>query len=467
MKTALAATLGVLLLAACAVAALFASVPDAEVPERGELRIAHASLIEPGFRRRPDQTIAVTAGRIAAVESSRLTEQGGAFDGLFVMPGLVDLHVHLPPPALPAELRTALLLFLAHGVTSVREAGSPWAWSLATRDRVRNGDLAGPRVFSCGPLLVGHESWPGAVVVTEMSEVRPVIERLREQRVDCVKLLDSVSPAVAAAIREAAHSAGLRVIGHAPSASDRLILDEVQHLTGLEAAMRTRHPAALAKAIEDSLAEGVAHTPTLVVLERFARAYEGRSRCDAACRFLPRYFEAVLWDPRRIPALEAMVTDLGFSPSVRFEAAKEVVKALAEGGVPILAGTDSPTFHIVPGASLQEEIRLLHEAGLSAENALAAGTTRASRVLGEAGLGRIQPGAPADLVVLRSDPVESIETGLPLEIAAVVAGGRLYSIADLESSLRDYEHFFADSAYATAAEALARALFPVVANPPD
>jgi len=459
---ALAIGLAALLLAMIGAATLVASIPAAPVPERGEARIAHATLVEPGVRRRVDRTLVIRTDRIASIEPSARAERAGPWDALFVMPGLIDLHVHVPPRALPAELRATLLLFLAHGVTSVRDAGTPWAWGLGVRRRVEAGALTGPRVFSCGPLIVGREGWPGALRIERASEVGPAIERLLRQRVDCVKLLGSVSPEVASAIREAAHRAGLRAIGHVPSTSERLLLDEVQHLTGLEAALRTRHPAALAKAIEDSLAERVAHTPTLVVLERFARANEGRSRCDEACRFLPRYFQTVLWDPRRIPALQAMVSDLGFSPSERFEAAKEVVKALAEGGVLILAGTDSPTFYNVPGASLHEEIALLHEAGLSGEEALAAATTWAAEALGVEGLGRIEPGAPADLLVLRSDPVESIEAGAPLDIAAVVSDGRLYPIADLEAALRAHEHFFAGSAYATAAEALARALFPGV-----
>jgi len=462
MRAALLAGVGALLLAGGLLAALIGSVPRVEVPEQADLRIAHATVREPGVARRTEQTLTIGSGRIVSVAPSVHGEVGSAWDGLFVMPGLVDLHVHLPPPFLPAELRATLLLFLAHGVTTVRDAGSPFAWSLGTRGRVAAGRVAGPRVFSCGPLLVGSESWPGAVVLDEVAEVKPAIERLRRQGVDCVKVLETVSPPVAAAIRAEAHAAGLRLIGHVPSASDRLLLDEVQHLTGLGAVLRTRHPAALAKAVEDSLTEHVAHTPTLVVLERFARASEGRVECNAACRFLPRYFETVLWDPRRTPALAIMVRDLGFAPRARFEAAKEVVGALARGGVTILAGTDSPTFYNAPGESLHEEMALLHEAGLSAEEAIAAATNRAEEVLGDPQPGRIEPGARADLVLLRGDPVEAVERGLPLDIAAVVASGRLYSREALATQVEEYERFFRESAYARVVEAGVRRAFPGV-----
>jgi len=196
------------------------------------------------------------------------------------------------------------------------------------------------------------------------------------------------------------------------------------------------------------------------VLERFARASERRSRCDPACRFLPRYFETVLWDPRRISALDAMVTDLGFAPRERFEAAKEVVGALARGGVPILAGTDSPTFFNVPCASLHEEIALLHEAGLSPEEALAAATTRAEAALGDAQPGRIEPGTRADLLLLRNDPIEAVAAGFSLDVVAVTVSGRLYTRADLDVQLAELGNFLRESAYASAVEGAAFLLFP-------
>lgn len=445
---------------AAALAWLIASVPRAAVPGRAGFSIAHATLVEPAVGRRSDQTLRVRDGRIAAVEPSGPEEKGGAWDGLYVIPGLVDLHVHLPPRLLPPELRAVLLLFLAHGVTSVRDAGSPWSWSLTTRREVNGARLAGPRVFSCGPLLVGVASTPGAIVIDDPSAAREVIARLRAERVDCVKVLDNVSQEVATAVRDAAHDSGLRVIGHVPTASSRPLLDEVQHLTGLESTLRTRHPAAVAKAVEDSLEGGTAHTPTLVLLERFARASEGEKGCRASCAALPGYFESVLWDPARIPVLAAMTEDRGFAPRARFEAAKAMVGALEVGGVTILAGTDSPLFYNLPGASLQEEVALLHEAGLTAENALAAATTRAAAALPGSRSARLAVGEPADLVLLGTDPIAAIEAGRPFDIAAVVVGGRLYSSESLAAELRELQQFFDSSIYSASADVAIRFLIP-------
>ena len=108
MRGALAAGLSLPVLAVLGVAVLVASVPRAEMAAQRELRIAHATLIEPGIGRRRDQTLTIRAGRIAAVRRSEPSEEPSPWDGHFVMPGLVDLHVHLPPPVMPAELRATL-----------------------------------------------------------------------------------------------------------------------------------------------------------------------------------------------------------------------------------------------------------------------------------------------------------------------------------------------------------------------
>jgi hypothetical protein len=137
-----------------------------------------------------------------------------------------------------------------------------------------------------------------------------------------------------------------------------------------------------------------------------------------------------------------------------------MVGAFEKEGVTILAGTDSPLFDNVPGASLQEEIALLHQAGLTAENALAAATTRAAAALPGAHSSRLAVGEPADLVLLRNDPILAIETGTPFDVAAVVVDGRVYSQESLSTELRDLQQFFRSSTYSAAVDSAVRWLFP-------
>jgi imidazolonepropionase-like amidohydrolase len=112
----------------------------------------------------------------------------------------------------------------------------------------------------------------------------------------------------------------------------------------------------------------------------------------------------------------------------------QTVAALAEAGVPILAGTDTPNPFVVPGASLQQELELLTRAGLDIEGAWAAATWRAGEALRVQGLGTLAEGAPADLLVFRQDPTRDLAALASLE--TVVADGRVYSKAALDAAVQ-------------------------------
>jgi imidazolonepropionase-like amidohydrolase len=110
---------------------------------------------------------------------------------------------------------------------------------------------------------------------------------------------------------------------------------------------------------------------------------------------------------------------------------------MQKAGVRIHAGTDTQVPFLVPGAALHRELRILAAAGLGPDGALAAATTVPGRSLGVPGLGRVEPGSPADLLVFREDPTLDLDALDTLE--AVIADGRLYRVADLEAQLERYQ----------------------------
>jgi imidazolonepropionase-like amidohydrolase len=112
---------------------------------------------------------------------------------------------------------------------------------------------------------------------------------------------------------------------------------------------------------------------------------------------------------------------------------QELVRRLHARGVRIYAGTDPIQPFVVPGASLHRELRLLIDSGLSIEEALAAATWVAGDSLGVSGLGKLEVGAPADLLVLREDPTRDLDALTTIE--EVIAGGRVYSIESLRREL--------------------------------
>ncbi len=156
---------------------------------------------------------------------------------------------------------------------------------------------------------------------------------------------------------------------------------------------------------------------------------------ESVGRLLPRYHRDLLWRPEhnRLAFFQARV-------STRADAMKRAVAALHEAGVPVLVGTDTMNPLVVPGVALHEELGHLVDAGLEPEEVWAAATRLAGEVLGVPGLGRLEPGAPADLLIFSEDPTRDLQALRTLR--AVVARGRLYPKDVLDRAVEDaLSHF--------------------------
>lgn len=417
--------------------------PRFDVPEQGTV-LAHVTVVEPAKSRREDQTIRVVGGRIGSIEPSAPTDSS-PFAGSYVLPGLIDMHVHHPPDTILGDVELFGMLFLAHGVTSVRDTGNFDGAVLASRRDVRRGTAVGPRVFACGPILDGSPPfWSRSRVVETPADARRIVRELARDGVDCIKVYERLSPGVLEAIHEAADAEGLPVIGHVPVGVGfrEARLDDVQHLTGiLEQGESELSEARLRSIITTSVVLDIAHTPTLVTWERTGKLSDyPRLRADPSARMLPHYFRDVLWDPQNDPRFRDRTpqdwVNFGDAP----QNARRVARRLQENGVPLLLGTDTMAPFLFPGESLHQEMREFEKIGLAPEEIWAIGTWKAGEALGEPYLGRIVAGAPADLLVFREDPTRDLDGLETLE--AVVADGRLYRVGDLREGLaRRRVHF--------------------------
>ncbi len=417
--------------------------PEFDVPERGAV-LTHVTVVEPDRRRLDDQTIRIDGGRIVSIEPSKASEVGSG-TGRYVLPGLVDMHVHHPPDTILGDVELFGMLFLAHGVTAVRDTGNFDGAVMESRRSIRRGEAVGPRTFACGPILDGAPPfWPGSRVVETPAEAQRVVRELARDGVDCIKVYERLTVEVLDAVRDAAGQADLPVVGHVPAGIGfrEARLDDVQHLTGiLEEGQTELTDARLRSVITASAVLDIAHTPTLVTWERTSKLSDyPRLRADPAARVLPRYFRDVLWHPQNDPRFRDRTAEdwagLGEAP----ENARRVAGRLHEGGVQLLLGTDTMAPFLFPGSSLHEEMREFERIGLDPEEIWATATWRAGEALGEPDLGRIVSGAPADLLIFREDPTRDLGALETLE--AVVADGRFYPVALLEEALaRRRVHF--------------------------
>lgn len=428
----------------------------APVPARGGT-LTNVTLIQPGSGRQLRKTIRFEAGIITAIEDAT-----GSDSGLYVLPGLVDMHVHQPVSIVGFEEYFALL-YLMHGVTSVRDLGYTYPDVFERRRRIEQGEFPGPRTFTCGTILDGSPPlWENATVVATPGDADMIVAGLAAEGADCIKVYSNLKLDVLDAIHAAADKVSLPVIGHIPStvAFEDARLADVQHMIGIpEQSQLPRGSNPFANGweemsdervqfiIDTSLQQRIAHTPTLVFLDYNARRDKPEElREMSGADFLPRVFADEFWKPEESFRLGGQATPELYAQFRRgFEVASATVARMHASGVKVHAGTDAGNPFVVPGISVQRELRLLVEAGLTPEEALATATTVAGESLRTPMMGRLQVGAPADMLVFSADPTVSLDALDSLQ--QVITDGRMYQHEDLQREVERYRQHFHNFAW--------------------
>ena len=371
--------------------------------------------------------------------------------GKFIVPGLIDGHVHLQRWTLPR--------FLAAGVTSVRDVHGPFDSILALREQANLGSLTSPRIFSAGAMIdAAPATYSDAFVVGGANEARKAVDKLAVAGVDYVKTYSRVTPDLLRAIVDEAQTFGLRVTVHlgltdAVTAGD-MGVRAIEHMSGVpeatianNAAIYAAHRAgffdgwtafekawagldstAMAGVAAKLIADRVTIVPTLVLHETLSRLDDPALMQDSALKMVPDS-EMSRWD------VPGMVARAGWT-APDFEAFRAsrpkqdlFVRIYRAGGGKVVAGTDAANQLIVPGQSLIRELELLVQAGFSTTDALFAATRDAALLLGADSLGALVPGRKADLVILSRDPVADISN--LRSIQQVMVRGHLMSTDSL------------------------------------
>ncbi|GLZ54320.1 amidohydrolase family protein [Actinomycetospora sp. NBRC 106378] len=423
-----------------------------------EVSAVLAGVVVPGDGGPPvhDAMILVEDGRIVSVgrRTERAVPEGAevldATDA-WVVPGLTEGHAHVTSfaseayhPHLEGRYRAAPLLmesFVRHGITTIRDTGGP---DLGALNRLQTHGEAWPRLFGSGPNLDGHPGgpWKGMWKTDDPAEAVEFVAREADGGVDFIKVYAWMGEEVLAAVVRAAHRRGLRVAGHVGHRvtgrrAVELGVDALEHVRiGPElvpesdraefAALphRPRDEMASTRAwryvdvdgplVEQVLTLLVEHgtwlTPTLTIFDtvlRRGRDHDhdhghGAPDPDADLRAaMARHKDATSAMVERDPEDER----LGL---LEFERLLAFVGRAHEAGVPIVAGSDTPSASVLAGAGLHDELALLVEAGLSPFEALTAATGEPARLLGTPRRGVLRPGCPADLVVLDRDPLADV-----------------------------------------------------------
>ena len=418
------------------------------------------TVVDPGRERIDHRRLVVTGDKITAIQTA-LPGGDNPFSGMYVMPGLADLHVHFPPSALAGQTELFAFLYLYHGITAARDAGDvDGTASDAARSGVAEGRFPGPRLFSCGPFVDGEPPlWKNSIVARNPEEGRRAAEEVADRGYDCVKAYNQLDAETLAAIREAAHERGLPVIGHVPwrVPYEEARLDDAQHMIGFQPPppdpANAKFPWILAgweqlddkrinRLIDASKRAKIAVTPTLVTLDRLLASEDYPSLLgEPDAQLLPAFYRKVIWNPKggRNVAGEMKPEDFAMVRRA-LEIEQRTVKRLYDAGVQVHTGTDSLVAFVVPGASLHRELQLFVDAGFTPEEALGISMHDSAEFLGVPNIGMLQPGAPAELLIFREDPTQDLDALASL--AGVIRDGRLYTREALDAQFDRYKTYF-------------------------
>lgn len=382
-------------------------------------------------------TVAVSDDRIVSVGGPNETVRFRHLDlqidgtGKFLIPGLAEMHGHLPYSSWDeARTEETLFLYLAGGVTTVRGMlGDPVQFEL--REKINAGEIAGPTLYLAAPSLNGNS-------VGSVEEAIAKTTRNAEEGWDLQKLHGGLSLAEFDAIAETANAKGYPFAGHvsAEVGIERALEAgqiSIEHMDGylewLDGGSHELTPDELQRAVDLTKGTGAWIVPTQALFNMF---YAGGDVEAYTARPENRYMSKSMVNTW---ASQLAEVNKGVRPLVA-KNRQSLLKAFADGGINIAMGSDAPQVFSVPGFSIWREVEIMRDAGLTAAQILDIGTAAAGRYFKDKdNFGTITAGARADLILLDADPRADIMN--ITKQAGVMAAGRWYSREMIDARLEE------------------------------
>jgi imidazolonepropionase-like amidohydrolase len=419
---------------------------------------------------RPDQVVIIERNVIAAVGPRKEiryplnapTILNGR--GAFLIPGLWDMHVHLVfGDWFPRAGEISLPLFVANGITGVRDMGSELEIVQSWRNEIEGGRMLGPRIMTSGPMLDGPKPrFPSSIAVATPEEGRRAVIQLKQSGADFIKLQSLLPRDAVFAIADEARKQGIPFEGHVPDSVRASEMSEAgmhsfEHLIGIfegsspledeflkgdktERRFLSSYDPQRASTLAALLAKNQTWQCPTLVWERGGNLIDVADFSkDARAKYVPASWKEQTWKKFTEQVEQEFNTDDLETRRKFIEKELEVVQLLHKAGVPFLAGTDTPPgVYVFPGFSLHEELQRFVAAGFTPLEALQTATLNPARFFRmEDYFGTIEKGKLADLVFLDANPLEDIRN--TQKVSGVVLNGQFLSKADLQKLLQRVE----------------------------
>ncbi|WP_127141559.1 amidohydrolase family protein [Flagellimonas marinaquae] len=421
-----------------------------------------------------NQNIFLVDGKIAAVQGVDSTQEFKArttidASGKYVMPGFWDNHIHLRGgDSLIGNNENFLKLFIANGITTVRDAGGDLTHAVMNwKTKIAAGELNGPTIFTAGPKIDGpNASWAGSLEVENEQDVLQALDSLEALGVDFVKIYDSrISPENYLKSIEEAKKRGFTVSGHMPftvtlEETVAAGMDGIEHLYYIMKGCAANEAEvteklnkgemgfwdampALMGVYSDSTAQAtfsrlkqndVFVVPTLYIGKTLSYLDEVDHSNDEYLGYMGRGIIKT-YQGRIQSALRASEESRKNRKQLDTFFG-QLAKSLDSAGVQLLAGSDSGAYnsYTYPGISLHQELQTMVANGISPLNALRTSAVNGAKFLNQTeDYGSISEGKVSDLVILEANPLENIEH--TQNIHAVIKGRQVFSKNQLQELL--------------------------------
>ncbi|MFM9074274.1 MAG: amidohydrolase family protein [Bacteroidota bacterium] len=400
----------------------------------------------------PEQHVLIRDGRIISIGTKK-PAAAVVIDGKgnYLMPGLSEMHAHVPHVDDLAPMKDVMLLYACNGITTIRGMlGHPL--HLELRSKVASGEIIGPRLYTSGP------SFSGLSVKTPKAGAE-LVRKQKAMGYDFLKLHPGLSRdkfrAIVATAKEVgitygghvsfgvglweACSSGYATIDHLDGMTEAMVpgidtlTDQTAGLFGMFVGARAdqRRIPEVMRALKENR---VSLVPTQTLAERWFAPDATPERMDAAP-------EMIYMDRKTRDAWMQVKRNLMANPRYRADdmntyimLRRRMLKEAQHSGVTILLGSDGPQVFNVPGFSVHHELRALVNSGLTPYEALKTGTVNVAAFYQASDRGKVKPGYVADLVLLGANPLENISNTTTIE--GVFLNGRWMSKSVIDNTLK-------------------------------
>ncbi len=380
-----------------------------------------------------DQTVLISEGKIRTigpvdeVELARGVQQIDG-EGRYLMPGLAEMHAHIPVPQEgdDTQVQETLFLYLSNGITLIRGMlGNPYHLDL--KEQIAAGSILSPRVYTSSPSMNGNS-------VQSKEEAAEKVRQYAADGYDFLKIHPGIQLDVFEVLVQTAREEGIPFSGHVPTAVgvERAIdfrYASIDHLDGYIDGLVPRtpdfdpdggglfgysfteqcDPEFIPTLVQRTKEAGVWIVPTQSLLVRWMSPQGGAEMmAQAEMQYMP---PGTRFSWRR--AKDDVISDASYDENqakAYISLRQQLLKEMERQGVNLLLGSDAPQILNVPGFSIQHEMQTMAEAGVSNFTILESGTANPARFFGAEGqFGTVTEGAAADLILLSGNPIDNLE----------------------------------------------------------